>query len=114
MDTELMDYIFNYCYEFYSDNERKAKDHYVWTFKFEKYKDTPSPLIKEAEKKLKSIDPSVLELLKDGYQMFMINTAKRIYKDNKDNLKLNLCPQCKKIARTPHAKQCRFCGYDWH
>jgi hypothetical protein len=24
------------------------------------------------------------------------------------------CPQCGKTLRTPKAKQCRFCGADWH
>jgi hypothetical protein len=24
------------------------------------------------------------------------------------------CPQCGKFLRTPQAKQCRFCGADWH
>lgn len=24
------------------------------------------------------------------------------------------CPYCGKALRTPHAKQCRFCGRDWH
>jgi Fe-S-cluster-containing dehydrogenase component len=24
------------------------------------------------------------------------------------------CPYCGKFLRTPRAKQCRFCGADWH
>lgn len=32
----------------------------------------------------------------------------------KDKIVLNKCPKCGKIARTPKAKQCRFCQYDWH
>jgi hypothetical protein len=24
------------------------------------------------------------------------------------------CPHCGKALRTPNAKQCRFCGSDWH
>jgi ribosomal protein L40E len=26
---------------------------------------------------------------------------------------LNLCPKCNGIARTPEAKQCRYCKYTW-
>lgn len=27
---------------------------------------------------------------------------------------LNHCPKCGKLARTPKAKQCRYCSFDWH
>ena len=26
----------------------------------------------------------------------------------------NNCPKCGKLARTPKAKQCRYCFYNWH
>lgn len=26
----------------------------------------------------------------------------------------NNCPKCDKLARTPSAKQCRFCNHDWN
>jgi hypothetical protein len=26
----------------------------------------------------------------------------------------NHCPKCGKLARTPLARQCRYCNYDWH
>lgn len=31
-----------------------------------------------------------------------------------DKVFWNLCPKCSKLARTPSAKQCRFCYHDWH
>ena len=31
-----------------------------------------------------------------------------------DKVVLNKYPKCRKIARTPKAKQCRFCRHDWH
>ena len=27
---------------------------------------------------------------------------------------VNRCPSCGKVARTPNAKQCPWCFYDWH
>jgi hypothetical protein len=27
---------------------------------------------------------------------------------------ITMCPHCGKPLRTPSAKQCRFCGADWH
>jgi hypothetical protein len=61
-----------------------------------------------------STDKEVLELLKNGYQEFRKNTAERILKEQSEKIYFNYCPICKKLARTPQAKQCRYCGYSWH
>lgn len=38
-----------------------------------------------------------------------------IIKDKfKEQIFWNFCPKCEKLARTPKAKQCRYCNYDWH
>lgn len=39
--------------------------------------------------------------------------AERLLKDHGSEI-LNTCPRCEKLARTPLAKQCRHCGFDWH
>jgi hypothetical protein len=61
-----------------------------------------------------SDDPDVLRLLDEGYVNFILNCAQQILKDHPKQVHINFCPQCNKLARTPHAKQCRWCGYDWH
>lgn len=61
-----------------------------------------------------STDPKVLALTSEGYEAFVERTAARILRDCADKLKLNRCPNCNALARTPTAKQCRFCGHDWH
>ena len=53
-------------------------------------------------------------LLKEGYEVFFTNVAKRILFENESELFLNLCPKCQKLTRTPLAKQCRFCFHSWH
>lgn len=116
MEAELADYIFNYCSEFCNDTERKAKDHHFGQVKFKNYRDRENlpGQLKKAITRFHTDDPKAIELLKNGYPDFIMKTAERIYNDHKSELKLNLCPQCHKIARTPQAKQCRFCGHDWH
>ncbi len=115
METELADYIFNYCYEFYNDKERKAKDHHFGLVKkMDQYPDNAPEQMLKAKRRFITSDSEALELLKDGYPNFIIKTAERIYRNHKSELKLNLCPKCHKIARTPKAKQCRFCEHDWH
>ena len=27
---------------------------------------------------------------------------------------VNRCPECSRIVKTPLARQCLWCGYDWH
>ncbi|MGF7041049.1 hypothetical protein [Mucilaginibacter lappiensis] len=61
-----------------------------------------------------SDEPEILKQLDKGYVQFILNCAERILKDNPDKVYFNLCPVCRKLARTPDAKQCRFCGHDWH
>jgi len=60
-----------------------------------------------------SEDESILNLLKDGYDTFEVTVAKRILNQQKEEVFLNICPDCGKLARTPFAKQCRFCKHRW-
>lgn len=42
------------------------------------------------------------------------NIAQYLIDNYSDKILINNCPVCKKLARTPKAKQCRHCGYNWH
>lgn len=115
MEPELADYIFNYCSKFINDTEFKAINHHFGLVKkMDRYGDNLPIQFLEAKKRFLTDDPEALELLKDGYPNFIMKTAERIYRDHKHELQFNLCPKCNKIARTPQAKQCRFCRHDWH
>ena len=64
------------------------------------------------------VDDEVLDLIGDNLAdllAFRERVAERI-KDDAANgrLTLNRCPRCNRIVRTPKARQCRWCGYDWH
>ena len=65
-------------------------------------------------RKFLSDDPEVLLLARDGYDAFVMQTGQRILKDHRSEIVLNCCPRCNGLARTPKARQCRFCGHDWH
>ena len=60
-----------------------------------------------------SNDPEALSLAANGYEVFVERAASRILQEQQGNVHLNRCPQCEGLARTPNARQCRFCGYDW-
>jgi hypothetical protein len=95
-----------------TEDESAASNHHIAQVKFLKYKDKIESA-SDAYDRLSSNDPKVLELLKFGYEQFRINFSKRIYLEHFDQLNLNLCPKCNGIARTPEAKQCRYCKYTW-
>jgi len=107
MDRETAQYIVNYFSDLFTDEERLALKHIRALDSGHK------------ENHLRKMgwltnEKDVLDLIKDGYEAFEINTATRIFKDNPDLVFLNICPICKKLARTPKAKQCRYCGFNWH
>lgn len=107
----------NYIIACYSNlltvQEQNALRHHRSTLKLDNTKD-----VKLTRMYLKagwlSDDPEILKCLSEGYDKFILNCAKRILKDNPDKVYFNLCPICDKLVRTPDAKQCRFCGHDWH
>ncbi len=60
------------------------------------------------------MNKDISELTNDSYDAYKIRMAKRIFNEHKNELELNLCPACSKIARTPLARQCQFCFHNWH
>jgi hypothetical protein len=52
-------------------------------------------------------------LVRLGKQGMLHKIAERLLKDNGNEI-INNCPKCGRLARTPKAKQCRYCGFDWH
>jgi len=63
---------------------------------------------------IESVVENANNVLSDEFDAFKMRVVTRIYVQHKNELSLNLCPKCRKIARTPLAKQCRFCFYSWH
>lgn len=113
MDEETADYVLKYFGQYMTKKESLARTHHIYS---KKNLATKSPNTAEwfYERGLLSRDPAVLRLLEKGYVEFAKSTADRILKENEDEVFLNKCPKCDQLARTPKAKQCRQCGYDWH
>jgi hypothetical protein len=38
----------------------------------------------------------------------------RLISTRLDSIFINRCPKCKRIVRTPAARQCMWCRHDWH
>lgn len=118
MDKETAEYIILYFSDLLTNEERMAIKHTHSMFKIEhaNYDSAHNERVIQMYKKAGWLieDESILNLLNDGYDSFEIKAAERILSEFSEEIFLNYCPNCGKLARTPYAKQCRHCSYDWH
>lgn len=59
-------------------------------------------------------DLEIKNALKDGTDVFRARVRDRILKESGDAVHINRCSECERIVATPRARQCLWCGYDWH
>lgn len=110
MDQEKIHYILTYFSNLMSHDEKLALKHNMY---MSKSSDNITLRNMMAEKGWINNDPETLNLLKYGYEEFERNVVKRILTETPDQVFFNNCPQCGKLARTPQAKQCRYCAFSW-
>ena len=113
MDIETAKYISNYYHRFFTEKENIAHRHVDSLFKLYGKLETSSLYKIHKLKGWITTDKQALELIKNGENAFFINTANRILKEHKDEIFINNCPNCNKLARTPKARQCRHCSSTW-
>jgi hypothetical protein len=109
---ELLEYIYHYCGKYFW---RKANLSSVKLDSFIIEAEASNILMYKVLSEGGQIlsDKNLSGLTNDGYDAYKIRIAERIFDEHIDELELNLCPNCNKIARTPQAKQCRFCFHSW-
>ncbi|BAP31480.1 uncharacterized protein CHSO_2443 [Chryseobacterium sp. StRB126] len=111
MDKETIYYIVTYFSNLMTHDEKSALRHHIYTYKTS----TNSQLRKIlTDKGWLNTDHKIITLLQNGFDEFERNTAQRILAETPEKVFFNTCPQCNKLARTPYAKQCRYCQYSWH
>jgi hypothetical protein len=123
MDKGKAWYVFRYYGHLMTAQERQAYGHLVGTAKAMHGRSDWAAQT-EARNKLSHLpshfprrlsdDPEVLNLTREGWDMFVERTAKRILDEHRAEVRFNYCCRCGALARTPRARQCRFCRHDWH
>jgi len=108
MDPNLAAYVMRYYGHFMTEHEQLARRHLMATDK------VTHGMSSKAVSGLLTDDPVVLGLTRDGGDVFTERTAGRILAEHGNEIFLNYCPRCGAIAKTPKARQCRFCQHDWH
>ena len=117
LNPQLAHYVVRYFGHLMTEVERKAQKHLFVTMKATGRDDEAAQREAQNHRSLSrrlSTEPNVLTLAKEGYPQFQLTTAARILRDSAGKVFFNCCPVCGALARTPSAKQCRYCGHDWH
>ena len=117
MEQELVDYLIREYSALLTDREQLAYKHLLHDEKLAANDDVASRekmrLILLRAGWLSSA-AEVLSLLCDGIPAFRERIARKIYAEHGGEALLPKCPNCRRLARTFRAKQCRYCGHDWH
>jgi hypothetical protein len=59
-------------------------------------------------------DSRVEATLSAGPEAFRLAVRRRVLAERGSEVIINRCPCCRRVVRTPTARQCFWCGHDWH
>jgi rubrerythrin len=59
-------------------------------------------------------DLAVDAALAQGAESFQKGVCQRVLTESGEQVSINRCPICHRVVRTPQARQCFWCGHDWH
>ena len=59
-------------------------------------------------------DADVLTAFQTPYNDRVANAVNRVLETRRGEIIENRCTECHRLVRTPVAKQCLWCGHDWH
>jgi hypothetical protein len=119
MDIDQAQYILRYFGHFMTKQEQRAQRHLFGTQKLTHGR-SDATAQREARnmshptRELLSDDEIILQMTSEGSEPFLLRTAQRIFEEHRSEILFQYCPRCGRLAKTPKARQCRFCYHDWH
>ena len=114
LEPELIDYIFNFHQNYFTREERLAQRHLHGEMKFGSIEELIQEKKERRMERYATDDPEALQMVQVGFGQFKRMVVSRIWAAHGTELSINRCPKCGRAARTPQARQCRFCLNDWH
>ena len=77
--------------------------------------DPTSDWSKRVQTEWERFDDDVRAAIGCGIEEFTTNIRDRVLTAFRDgSLVVNRCPRCRRVVETPLARQCLWCGHDWH
>ena len=113
-DTEMTRYIWDNYSQLMTDFERRVGLAILGRTKAAASKNHPHSARILDERWGRKGDSDIDAALAEGAEAFRRRVANRILTEHQDAVIMNRCPSCGRIARTPQARQCFWCGLDWH
>ncbi|OCQ23772.1 hypothetical protein A7985_07480 [Pseudoalteromonas luteoviolacea] len=108
-DQVLTDYVWSHGYNYMTELEQFGQKAVLARFKAEK--SSPVMAQKILEQWWHLNDKGVNEALSKGVAQFQLAVRDRVLRDHPEIV--NRCPSCKRVVRTPTAKQCHWCFHEW-
>jgi hypothetical protein len=105
-DQELTEYIWHNYSHLMTSFERMGS---IGLQKF-----GPSKAVELRRSSKNQDDPLVIDALDQGFDAFRRQVRERIIARHAHAVFINRCPVCQRITATPKARQCLWCGHDWH
>jgi hypothetical protein len=112
-DTQVLtDYVWEHFSHLMTEFEQRVGRAILWRQKAANQTGRAAEILNERWGKVG--DPEIDAALTDGPEAFRRGVCARLLVEAGDQLFINRCPRCHRIVRTPKAKQCFWCGHDWH
>jgi hypothetical protein len=116
MDKDLSNYIVTYFTDLLTGQEQMGLKHLRSKYRLEQSdnRDVIEQRV-QAYRRLGWLtdDKEILELANAGEQELDTKIVDRILTEHRDKVFINNCLVCGRLARTPSARQCRYCGHSW-
>lgn len=112
-DLVLTNYVWDHFRSLMSTFELQVGSAITWREKSARY-ENPKTVAKMRKHFGGADDPAVQAALSDGPEAYRRKVRDRILREHTAQVFINRCPKCQRVVRTPKAKQCFWCGHDWH
>jgi len=109
LTRDILDYYRHLCTDLEADTLRACN----LTVKAE-HSSVPAIANKLREASELTSRPEIRVALEDGVAVARKRIRDRLMQDNKDAIRLNCCPKCSELCRTPQAQMCIHCGHSRH
>jgi hypothetical protein len=113
-DSELTRYVWEHYRPLMTDFERRVGSTILGRAKAASVDSSPALARMLSERWGAAGDPEVENALAEGAEAFRRRVCRRLLGEHGSEVFINRCPSCGRVVRTPGARQCFWCGHDWH